>query len=46
MQDGLPGTVFRPEDLPLRILFNGSRYIISATKSGGLVMTKEIVPVR
>lgn len=44
--DSIPGTTLRQEDLPLRIFFEGKRYIIQATKFGGLVMTKEIVPVR
>ncbi len=29
----------RAEDLPLRIEFNGRRYVIDATRTGGLIMT-------
>jgi len=31
-------TTLKPTDLPMRLEFNGRRYIILATKSGGLVM--------
>ena len=40
------GTVLHPDDLPMRLIFEGQRYIVNKTKLGGLVMTKEIIPVR